>query len=207
MSSILTSLRNTITVGFILALLLMVISFVLTSGSIEIGEGFKYNPFWMFIFRWLHVLSGVMWIGLLWYFNFVQIPNMGNIPDDQKPAISKVIAPAALWWFRWGAMATIITGLILGYINGYLHTAMTLTLVGGGSPNELFIGLGMWLGIIMWFNVWFVIWPNQKKALGIVEAEADVKAASARTAMLFSRTNTMLSIPMLFCMVVAQNIY
>ncbi len=207
MSSILTSLRNTITVGFILALLLMVISFVLTSGSIEIGEGFKYNPFWMFVFRWLHVLSGVMWIGLLWYFNFVQIPNMGNIPDDQKPAISKVIAPAALWWFRWGAMATIITGLILGYINGYLHTAMTLTLVGGGSPNELFIGLGMWLGIIMWFNVWFVIWPNQKKALGIVEAEADVKAASARTAMLFSRTNTMLSIPMLFCMVVAQNIY
>ena len=207
MSSILTSLRNTITVGFILALALMVISFVLTSGSIEIGEGFKYNPFWMFVFRWLHVLSGVMWIGLLWYFNFVQIPNMGNIPDDQKPAISKVIAPAALWWFRWGAMATIVTGLILGYINGYLHTAMTLTLVGGGSPNELFIGLGMWLGIIMWFNVWFVIWPNQKKALGIVEAEADVKAASARTSMLFSRTNTMLSIPMLFCMVIAQNIY
>ena len=207
MSSILTSLRNTIIVGFILALALMVISFVLTSGSIEIGEGFKYNPFWMFVFRWLHVLSGVMWIGLLWYFNFVQIPNMGNIPDDQKPAISKVIAPAALWWFRWGAMATIVTGLILGYINGYLHTAMTLTLVGGWSPNELFIGLGMWLGIIMWFNVWFVIWPNQKKALGIVEAEADVKAASARTAMLFSRTNTMLSIPMLFCMVVAQNIY
>ena len=207
MSSILTSLRNTIIVGFILALALMVISFVLTSGSIEIGEGFKYNPFWMFVFRWLHVLSGVMWIGLLWYFNFVQIPNMGNIQDAQKPAISKVIAPAALWWFRWGAMATIVTGLILGYINGYLHTAMTLTLVGGGSPNELFIGLGMWLGIIMWFNVWFVIWPNQKKALGIVEAEADVKAASARTAMLFSRTNTMLSIPMLFCMVVAQNIY
>ena len=207
MSSILTSLRNTIIVGFILALALMVISFVLTSGSIDIGEGFKYNPFWMFVFRWLHVLSGVMWIGLLWYFNFVQIPNMGNIPDDQKPAISKVIAPAALWWFRWGAMATIVTGLILGYINGYLHTAMTLTLVGGGSPNELFIGLGMWLGIIMWFNVWFVIWPNQKKALGIVEVEADVKAASARTAMLFSRTNTMLSIPMLFCMVIAQNIY
>ena len=198
MSPILTSLRNTVTVGFALALLLMVVSFVITTGSIDIGEGFKYNPFWMFVFRWLHVLSGVMWIGLLWYFNFVQIPNMPNIPDDQKPAVSKVIAPAALWWFRWGAMATIITGLILGYINGYLHTAMTLTLMGGGSPNELFIGIGMWLGIIMWFNVWFVIWPNQKKALGIVEADAEVKAASARTAMLFSRTNTMLSIPMLF---------
>ena len=207
MSTILTSLRNTVTVGFALALLLMIVSFVITSGSIDIGEGFKYNPFWMFVFRWLHVLSGVMWIGLLWYFNFVQIPNMPNIPDDQKPAVSKVIAPAALWWFRWGAMATIITGLILGYINGYLHTAMTLTLMGGGSPNELFIGIGMWLGIIMWFTVWFVIWPNQKKALGIVEADAEVKAASARTAMLFSRTNTMLSIPMLFSMVIAQNIY
>ncbi|MCH2322063.1 MAG: urate hydroxylase PuuD [Hyphomicrobiales bacterium] len=207
MSTILTSLRNTVTVGFALALLLMIVSFVITTGSIDIGEGFKYNPFWMFVFRWLHVLSGVMWIGLLWYFNFVQIPNMPNIPDDQKPAVSKVIAPAALWWFRWGAMATIITGLILGYINGYLHTAMTLTLMGGGSPNELFIGIGMWLGIIMWFNVWFVIWPNQKKALGIVEADAEVKAASARTAMLFSRTNTMLSIPMLFSMVIAQNIY
>ena len=207
MSTILTSLRNTVTVGFALALLLMIVSFVITSGSIDIGEGFKYNPFWMFVFRWLHVLSGVMWIGLLWYFNFVQIPNMPNIPDDQKPAVSKVIAPAALWWFRWGAMATIITGLILGYINGYLHTAMTLTLMGGGSPNELFIGIGMWLGIIMWFNVWFVIWPNQKKALGIVEADAEVKAVSARTAMLFSRTNTMLSIPMLFSMVIAQNIY
>ena len=207
MSTILTSLRNTVTVGFALALLLMIVSFVITTGSIDIGEGFKYNPFWMFVFRWLHVLSGVMWIGLLWYFNFVQIPNMPNIPDDQKPAVSKVIAPAALWWFRWGAMATIITGLILGYINGYLHTSMTLTLMGGGSPNELFIGIGMWLGIIMWFNVWFVIWPNQKKALGIVEADAEVKAASARTAMLFSRTNTMLSIPMLFSMVIAQNIY
>ena len=148
MSAILTSLRNTVTVGFALALLLMIVSFIITTGSIDIGEGFKYNPFWMFVFRWLHVLAGVMWIGLLWYFNFVQIPNMPNIPDDQKPAVSKVIAPAALWWFRWGAMATIITGLILGYINGYLHAAMTLTLMGGGSPNELFIGIGMWLGTI-----------------------------------------------------------
>ena len=208
MSSILTSLRNTVITGFIIALLLMFISFILTSGSIEIGDGFKYNPFWAFVFRWLHVISGIMWIGLLWYFNFVQIPNMGNIPDEQKPAISKVIAPAALWWFRYGAMATIITGLILAYINGYMHEAMTLTLMEDEIiPNYLFIGIGMWLGIIMWFNVWFVIWPNQKKALGIVDADPDVKAASARTAMLFSRTNTLLSIPMLFCMVVAQNIY
>ena len=199
MGSILQSLNKTVAVGTLLAILLI---FLVTS-----HYGAFDQIYWASLSRFLHVLTGTMWIGLLYYFNFVQIPNMPNIPDDQKPAVSKVIAPAALWWFRWGAMATIITGLILGYINGYLHTAMTLTLMGGGSPNELFIGIGMWLGIIMWFNVWFVIWPNQKKALGIVEADAEVKAASARTAMLFSRTNTMLSIPMLFSMVIAQNIY
>ena len=194
MSAILSSLRNTVIFGFILALALLLISFYINSGGVDIGEGFKGNLFWMFIFRWLHVISGVMWIGLLWYLNFIQIPNMPNIPDEQKPAISKVIAPATLWWFRWGAMATIITGLLLAYISGYIHNAMTLTLVGGGGPNELFIGIGMWLGIIMWFNVWFVIWPNQKKALGIIEVDADTKASSARTAMLF-------------CMVLAQNIF
>ena len=147
-----------------------------------------------------------MWIGLLWYLNFVQIPNMPNIPDDQKPAISKVIAPAVLFWFRWGAMATIITGLLLAWINGYLVGAIQLGLADGVAKHTA-IGIGMWLGAIMWFNVWFVIWPNQKKALGIVEADADTKAASARTAMLFSRTNTLLSIPMLYAMVVAQNLY
>ena len=131
---------------------------------------------------------------------------MPNIPDDQKPAISKVIAPAVLFWFRWGAMATIITGLLLAWINGYLVGAIQLGLADGVAKHTA-IGIGMWLGAIMWFNVWFVIWPNQKKALGIVEADADTKAASARTAMLFSRTNTLLSIPMLYAMVVAQNLY
>ena len=124
---------------------------------------------------------------------------MGYIPDEQKPAISKVIAPAALFWFRWGALATVATGLILAYLNGYLHQAMTF------SEGFWGIGLGMWLGIIMFINVWGVIWPNQKRALGIVEADAETKAKSARTAMLFSRTNTLLSIPMLVGMTVAQN--
>ena len=160
-----------------------------------------------FLFRWLHVLSGVMWIGLLWYLNFVQIPNMPNIPDDQKPAIGKVIAPAVLFWFRWGAMATLVTGLILAGMNGYLMDAIALGLGENGTPKATAIGIGMWLGAIMWFNVWFVIWPNQQRALGLVEAEADVKAASARTAMLFSRTNTLLSVPMLYALVSAQNIY
>jgi uncharacterized membrane protein len=199
MSGILTNLRFTVVWGFVLAALLFFAYF---------AQGYDGWTFGAFFFRWLHVLSGVMWIGLLWYFNFVQIPNMAKIPDDQKPAIGKVIAPAALWWFRWGAMATIVTGLILAWINGYLWGAVTLDYVfTGGVPKNWAIGIGMWLGTIMWFNVWFVIWPNQKKALGMVEVDAETKAASARTAMLFSRTNTLLSFPMLFSMVSAQNLY
>ncbi|MBZ0216116.1 MAG: urate hydroxylase PuuD [Fimbriimonadaceae bacterium] len=198
MGALLSNLRNTVLAGFILTLILF-IAIRATNGA-----GFMLDYAWYsFFFRWLHVLSGVMWIGLLWYFNFVQIPNMPNIPDDQKPAIGKVIAPAALWWFRWGAMATIVTGLILAWLNGYIHQALALGFTDGGVSTP--IGIGMWLGIIMWFNVWFVIWPNQKKALGMVEVSADQKAAAARTAMLFSRTNTLLSVPMLFCMVSAQN--
>ena len=164
------------------------------------------HTYYAFFIRWLHVASGVMWIGLLWYFNFVQIPNMGNIPDEQKPAISKVIAPAALFWFRWAAMATIFFGLWLASLNGYIVDALKLGLA-SGNARDTAIGFGMWLGLIMWFNVWFIIWPNQKKALGMVEADPDAKAKAGRTAMLFSRTNTMLSIPMLYAMVSAQNIY
>ena len=131
---------------------------------------------------------------------------MPKIPDEQKPAIGKVIAPAALWYFRWAAMVTLISGLILAHLNGYLLSAMLLGLL-DSNPRDSAIGIGMWLAIIMWFNVWFVIWPNQKKALGIVDAKAEEKLKSARTAMLFSRTNTLLSIPMLFSIVSAQNIW
>ena len=204
MSAILSSLRNTIISGLILSLLLLLTFY--NWGTVD-SSSLTDQAFYSFVFRWLHVLAAIMWIGLLWYFNFVQIPNMPNIPDDQKPAISKVIAPAALWWFRWAAMATVFTGLVLGYLNGYLESAMTLGFRGDGLPQHIAIGVGMWLGIVMWFNVWFVIWLNQKKALGIVKVEDSVKAASARTAMLFSRTNTLLSIPMLFSMVAAQNLF
>ncbi len=202
MASILSNLRSTVIAGFVLTVVMVVIVVGATGEGMPGGD----TAWIAFMWRWLHVLSAVMWIGLLWYFNFVQIPNMPNIPDEQKPAIGKVIAPAALWWFRWAAMATIVTGLLLALGNGYLMQALTLGLTDGVAKHTA-IGIGMWLGIIMWFNVWFIIWPKQKIALGIVEAEADAKAAAARTAMLFSRTNTMLSVPMLYAMVSAQNIY
>ena len=202
MGAILSNLRMTVISGFVLTAIMAVVVIKVTGGSFLADHAFIG-----FMWRWLHVLSAIMWIGLLWYFNFVQIPNMPNIPDEQKPAIGKVIAPAALWWFRWAAMATIITGLSLAYSNDYLIQALQLGLPDMDNAKYTAIGIGMWLGIIMFINVWFVIWPNQKIALGIVEAAAEVKAASARKAMLFSRTNTVLSVPMLYAMVSAQNLY
>ena len=200
MAAILSNLTNTVIAGLVLAVLSFVIYLI--------GQGYDADSFLRFLFRWLHVLSGVMWIGLLWYFNFVQIPNMPKIPDDQKPAISKVIAPEALWWFRWGAFATLVTGLVLAYLEGYLLDALTIGWYFEFSvAKHIAIGLGMWLATIMFINVWFIIWPNQKIALGIVDAPAEAKAAAAKTAMLFSRTNTMLSFPMFFGMVSAQNLY
>jgi len=197
MAAILEKLQNTVIAGVVLLIVILVV----VGATVSVPS---FDHLWFaFLFRYLHVLSGVMWIGLLWYFNFVQIPSMPKIPDEQKPAIGKVIAPAALFWFRWGAMATIVTGLILAAMNGYIVDAILLGFTDGGNSTP--IGIGMWLGAIMWFNVWFVIWPNQKRALGLVEADADTKKKSARTAMLFSRTNTLLSIPMLYCMVAAQN--
>tara|TARA_B100001027_G_scaffold51119_1_gene34007 strand:+ start:108 stop:716 length:609 start_codon:yes stop_codon:yes gene_type:complete len=202
MGSILQSLNKTVAVGTLLAILLI---FLVTS-----HYGAFDQIYWASLSRFLHVLTGTMWIGLLYYFNFVQIPNMPNIPDEQKPAIGKVIAPAALFWFRWAALATVITGLstlALYYGHEGAINALSLTLVYGFDGKQLTIGIGMWLALIMAYNVWMVIWPNQKKALGIVESDPETKAKSARTAMLFSRTNTMLSIPMLLAMVVAQNLY
>jgi uncharacterized membrane protein len=183
MTSILTSLGRTVLAGFVL-LILIIFALGGNFNSLELP----------FIFRWLHVMFGVMWIGLLWYFNFVQIPSMSKIPDEQKPAIGKVIAPTALFWFRWAALLTVLTGLIVAILSGYAHQAFTLQ-----APFRA-IGLGMWIALVMAFNVWFIIWPNQKRALGIVAVEPDVKAKSARVAMLTSRINTILSVPMLFLM-------
>ena len=184
MSSIFTSLGRTVLAGFVLlVLILLALGSNLTSVELP------------FLFRWIHVMVGMMWVGLLWYFNFVQIPAMTKIPDEQKPAITKVIAPTALFWFRWSALLTVVSGLFLAVLNGYAHQAFTL------QPPFRAIGLGMWIALFMAFNVWFIIWPNQKRALGIVTVQPEVKAKSARLAMLISRFNTMLSIPMLFLMV------
>ena len=200
MVSLLQSLSKTIHLSIALAILLFL-------GLFFAGGDWAFDQlFWSWLFRYLHVLSGIMWIGLLWYLNFVQIPSMPKIPDDQKPAIGKVIAPAVLFWFRWAALATIVTGLIVATLNGYVHQAMILGIGSGGGKNAA-IGIGMWLGLIMAFNVWFIIWPNQKKVLGIVEAVPEEKAKSAKIAMLASRTNTLLSLPMLLSMVMAQNLY
>jgi len=200
MTGFFQSLSKTIHASLALAIvLLLVLHFI--------GDGFVFDTyFFSWLFRYLHVLAGIMWIGLLWYLNFVQIPSMPKIPDDQKPAIGKVIAPAVLFWFRWAAFFTILTGLIVAYLNGYAHQAMTLG-IGSGGGKYTAIGIGMWLGLIMAYNVWFIIWPNQKKALGIVESNPEEKAKSAKTAMITSRINTLLSLPMLLSMVAAQNLY
>ena len=186
MGAIFQSLGRTIIAGLVILAVLM-----FAAGTFGRMGGEDY---WAFFFRWLHILSGVMWIGLLWYFNFVQTPSMPKIPDEQKPAVSKVIAPTALFWFRWSALATVVTGLLLAGILRFLVPALTL------QPGFKPIGIGMWLALVMAFNVWFIIWPNQKKALGIVTVDATAKAAAAKMAGMTSRINTMLSIPMLYCM-------
>ena len=200
MNDLLSSLSKTIYVSIGIAIILFLALFYQ-------NDGFSFDRiFWSWMVRLFHVVFAIMWIGLLWYFNFVQIPNMSKIPDEQKPAIGKVIAPAALFYFRWAAALTILSGLLLALVNGYLYDAMTLS-INSGVPKHTAIGIGMWLGVIMAFNVWFIIWPNQKKALGLVECEPEIKAKSAKIAMLFSRTNTLLSLPMLLTMIAAQNLY
>ena len=200
MLSILQSLPRTINLSAILALLLFL-------GLYLASDGFTFDRyFFSWLFRYFHVLSGVMWIGLLWYLNFVQIPSMPKISDEQKPAITKVIAPKVLFWFRWAAIATILTGLLVAYLNGYLYQSIILG-IGSDYGKNTAIGIGMWLGIIMAYNVWFIIWPNQKKALGIVDCNPEEKQLAARKALITSRINTLLSLPMLLTMVAAQNLY
>ena len=200
MAGLLANLRNTILVSFVLALIIIA-GYFSHYGSAD-------AIFFQAVFRFIHVLCGIMWIGLLYYFNFVQIPQMAKIPAELKPAVSKFIAPEALFWFRWAALLTWVAGVILAFNRGYLIQAFTLGATEGfADVGHIFIGMGMWLATVMFINVWAFIWPNQKIALGIVEADADAKAKAGRTAMLFSRTNTLLSIPMLVSMTMSQTIF
>ena len=152
------------------------------------------------ISRWLHLFFGVLWIGLLYYLNFVQVPTMPAIPAEQKGAITGHIAPKVLFFFRWAAAITVLTGLAIAHASGYLVEALTFS----GEGNVRLIGLGMWLALIMAFNVWFVIWPAQKQVLGIVSATDEQKAAAAPRALVASRTNVILSLPMMWAMVSAN---
>jgi uncharacterized membrane protein len=191
MGAIFTSPGRTVGAGVVLLIAIVVVFGLVTGQMTKIDHAWSTAAM-----VWLHVISGVMWIGLLWYLNFVQVPTMPTIqPVEHRAAISKFIAPNVLFYFRWAALATVVTGLLVAWMNHYLVEALTF------RPGFIMIGTGMWMALVMAFNVWFIIWPNQKKILGIVEATAEEKAAAAKPALYASRFNTMFSIGMLYCMV------
>ena len=195
MGAIFTSPGRTVGAGIVLLIAIVIVVGLVT------GQMTQINHAWAtFVMRWLHVISGVMWIGLLWYLNFVQVPTMPTIqPVESRTAITKFIAPNVLFYFRYAALATVITGLLLAWMLGYIMQALTL------RPGFVMIGIGMWMALVMAFNVWFIIWPKQQQILGLVEATAEQKAAAAKPALYASRFNTMFSIGMLYCMVAQQN--
>lgn len=202
MAGLLSNFRNTIIVSVILALV-MLFAYASAAGGAD-------ERFWQAVLRWGHVVSGILWIGLLWYFNFVQIRKMPDIPAELKPAVSKYIAPEALFWFRWSALATVLFGVAIAIQRGYIGEVLTFGMLGGyGAEDRAYalLGIGAWLAIIMFLNVWGIIWPNQKIALGIKDADADAKAKAGRTAMLASRVNLLLSIPMLVAMTFHQTLF
>jgi uncharacterized membrane protein len=207
MAALLANLRNTVIVSAIFALIFIGFYFTVYGGGAD-------QIFWQAVLRWLHVICGIMWIGLLWYFNFVQTRMMPQIPAELKPGVSKYIAPEALFWFRYGALFTWILGVLLAWNRGFLIQAYTLDAYDPvGGTNEAFknhgnilIGVGMWLATIMFINVWALIWPNQKKVLGLVPADDAAKATAARIAGQASRINTLLSFPMLVAMTMHQTL-
>ncbi|MBX9802617.1 MAG: hypothetical protein K2Y04_07605 [Caulobacteraceae bacterium] len=204
MGKLLSNFRTTILLSLALA-----VGMILAFGQVSGGFG---EIFWQAALRWVHVVAGILWIGLLYYFNFVQIRIMPNIPAEMKPAIGKHIAPEALFWFRWAALVTVVAGFGVMLTRGHVYAAevMSFGFAGGLTEDQkgfTLMGVGTWLAIIMFLNVWGIIWPNQKRALGIVPAEDDVKAKAARIAMLASRTNLLLSLPMLTSMAMYQTLF
>lgn len=206
MGNLLSNFRNTFLLSLVLAGV-MIFAFFQISGR-EVAD----LDFWQATARWVHVVAGILWIGLLYYFNFVQIRIMPSIPAELKPAVSKHIAPEALFWFRWAALVTVLAGIAVLYLRGtaYAHEVLSFGMAGGmvqGDQQYALMGIGVWLAIIMFLNVWGIIWPNQKRALGIVVVDDDKKAKAARMAMLGSRTNLMLSLPMLTSMAMYQTLF
>ncbi len=204
MAALLNNLRNTVVLSVVLALI-MIVSFASVHGSYGL-------LLWQAVFRWMHVIFGILWIGLLYYFNFVQARKMPDIPAELKPAVSKYIAPEALFWFRWSSLFTVLAGIGLAALRGHEYAANVFTfgLAGGYDSSKrgyTLMGIGIYLAIIMFLNVWGVIWPNQKRALGIVEADADTKARAARLAGMASRINVLLSLPMLTSMAMYQTLF
>jgi len=204
MAGLLLNFRNTMILSVVLALI-MVFAYSQSPHGLD-------RTYWQAVFRWMHVVFGILWIGLLYYFNFVQIRKMPDIPAELKPAVSKYIAPEALFWFRWAALFTVLAGLGVAILRGreYAEKVFSFGLAGGYDASDrgyTLMGIGVWLAIIMFLNVWGIIWPNQKIALGIKEADADAKAKAGRIATLASRTNTLLSLPMLTSMAMYQSLY
>lgn len=188
MAKLFGNLHLVLAIGLVLAIAVM----MAFAPSAPVGVGT--------VFRWLHVFFGILWIGLLYYLNFVQVPTMPKVPAELKKGVTGYIAPNVFFFFRWAALFTVLTGLTIAFVDGYGHEALTLS----GAGNVNLIGLGMWLAIIMFLNVWLIIWPAQKKILGIVEASDEEKAKAAPRALIASRTNLLLSLPMLYCMVTAN---
>ena len=206
MAGLLLNFRNTMILSVILALIMI---FAYSQVS---PHGLNDVAFWQAVFRWMHVVFGILWIGLLYYFNFVQIRKMPEIPAEMRPAISKYIAPEALFWFRWSALFTVLAGLCVAALRGgdYAAKVFSFGFAGGYDASDrgyTLMGIGVWLAIIMFLNVWGIIWPNQKIALGLKEADADAKAKAGRIATLASRTNVLLSLPMLTSMAMYQTLY
>ncbi|MDH3748702.1 MAG: urate hydroxylase PuuD [Gammaproteobacteria bacterium] len=198
----LKTVTSTIVSGFAAAVIIVFLVGLLSGGT--------HLADWSSAIIWLHVLAGVTWIGLLYYFNFVQVPALGDAASDEGgpggAGITKYVAPRALWWFRWGALLTWLTGAMFLLHRGQFDDAFALGMT--SSPVNVYgltIGVGAWLGTLMLFNVWVLIWPNQKKVLGMVEASADEIAKAKATAFLASRSNTLMSIPMLMSMIGAHH--
>ncbi|WP_422015864.1 hypothetical protein [Reyranella sp.] len=195
MGGLFASLGRTVSAGVVLLIVIVMGASAVTGQSIKVDHAYA-----TVIMRWLHVVCGIMWIGLLWYLSFVQMPTLPKVePVESRIAITRFIAPAVMWWLRYAALATVVTGLLLATMNKYVVQALTL------RPGFIMIGTGMWMALVMALVVWFIVWPSQRKVLGLIEATAEEKAAAASRVFYGSRFNTLFSIGMLYCMVAQQN--